>query len=530
MTALDELATDTETATARPRRPGVRSVASLAVLGGFFSVAHGQDINYDQFNNHVWAVWALLHPHVSLQAGVGGPSGFLPSVWNVPWYLAQQHLPAVVVGFLLGTVHGVAVWFAWALAWEVSTERSARVRAASAGLAGAFAFFAPSVQTEFGTTFGNLTTAIPVMAALLLLVRSGPTLTSRRAFVVALLAGAAVGAKLSNAVFVLALAAAAPFAVRQLSRPLASAAAALGGLVAGFLVTDGWWAYRLWTDLRSPTFPFLNQVFGSPYGPDSYVKDPRFSTGGPLGILTLPFKTATLGGYPSEIAGRDVRWVVLIALAAVFLAVAARRRAGEPRRAFRAVAAFVVVGYLAWAVVFGIGRYLAPVELASGAILLGLVEPLLRSPLRRTVGLAGATVVTALLLVAPDFGHFAWRAHWYPVTAEQLGIPHDAVVVFPTNDSASWVLTALPGDVQPYQVPRVFSAQPWAPVPAPPRLDDEIAAVLRTTDRPVYAVSKTSSVSAASSTAGLYGRHVAPDGCRTVRALVPLSVCRWDRG
>lgn len=528
MTALEEAPSRTETAPTALRRPGVRSLALLGVLGGLFSVAHGQDINYDQFNNHVWAVWALLHPSVSLKGGVGGVSGFLPSVWNLPWFLAQQHLPAVVVGFLLGVVHGLAVWFAWALAWEVSTERSPRVRAVSASIAGAFAFFAPSVQTEFGTTFGNLTTAIPVMAALLLLVRSDRSLTTRRAFVIALLAGAATGAKLSNAVFVLALVAAAPLAVR-LCRAWAGAAAVAGGLVLGFLVTDGWWAYRLWADLRSPTFPFLNQVFGSPYGPHSYVNDPRFSTGGPLGVLALPFRTATLGGYPSEIDGRDVRWVVLILLAATFVALVAHRRGGRPRPAFRAVVVFVVVGYLGWALLFGVGRYLAAVELASGAVLLGLVEPMLRLPVRRVVALAGATVATAALLVAPDFGHFAWRAHWYPVAAGELGIPHGSVVVFPTNDSASWVLAELPGDVQPYQVPRVFSAQPWAPVPAPPRLDDEIAAILTTTDRPVYAVSKTSDVAIASSTAALYHRHVAADGCRTVQAFVPMSVCRWDR-
>jgi len=137
--------------------------------------------------------------------------------------------------------------------------------------------------------------------------------------------------------------------------------------------------------------------------------------------------------------------------------------------------------------------------------------------------------VVGALLVAPDFGHLGWRARWYPVASGETGIPADAVVVFPTNDSSSWILSTLPGSVQPFQVPRVFSAQPWFPVSAPPLLDDQIAATIRSTDRPVFSVSKARNVAIARSTAGLYGRHVGADGCHEVAALVPLTVCAWEK-
>jgi hypothetical protein len=92
-------------------------------------------------------------------------------------------------------------------------------------------------------------------------------------------------------------------------RPGALAALAAGGLV-GYLLTGGWWAWRMWTAFGNPVFPLFNDLFQSPFAPLASLHDPNFLPGLDRDrqlSLALAARRRAVG---AEISVRDPRYAV----------------------------------------------------------------------------------------------------------------------------------------------------------------------------------------------------------------------------
>src|SRR5262249_52492536 len=136
-----------------------------------------------------------------------------------------------------------------------------------------------------------------------------------------------------------------------------AASAFCAAVLAGFLATNGFWMWKLYATVGSPTYPFFNSVFHSPYFPA--VEMPIADTNGPWPsrLLPVPFPPSSYGRHSSmEVPFADVRLALLLVL--IPAAVAARAwRAGrgggtaaEPAasRVTWLLAAFGIVSYLIW--------------------------------------------------------------------------------------------------------------------------------------------------------------------------------------
>jgi hypothetical protein len=386
--------------TLRARVAWIVVAALCCAAGAGASLVLGLDNNWDLLNYHLYNPWAILENRWGIDHHPGNEPGFLNPLLDLIVYPLATMVPDRVGGAILGAFQGFA-FLALFVAAREAIGGSARSSAALIATVGG----ATSAMTisEIGTTFGDLTTAVLVLAALALALRACTRPDARRLpwrlGVAGALVGIATGFKLTNGLFALGLAAGAVLAVpgprwRTLSWLLAPA-------TLGLLATHGWWSAFLWSHYGSPVFPFANELFQSAW----------------YGTFTpLRFFPPTLGEalfYPfyfgfnhrtAEVPFRDLRMAAAYTatpLLAVLLF--ARTRLASPPPAFappvRAsvfLIAFMAVAYGVWLRAFAIERYIVVLEMLAplAAILLlgNLVAPRTRNLL--ALAFVGALIVT----------------------------------------------------------------------------------------------------------------------------------------
>ena len=428
-------------------RVGPEVVVFVALV--VFARHRGQDVNYDQRNYHFLYAYQFLHGLLAnSDPSLVGQHYFNPLV-NVPWTVGVETLSPRVL-----TVAVVAVQsLNFALVRRLA-ERCLGQRRWLALLAAGLGISAPTFLSEVGTSFTDASMSLLVLGALALLLRGGRWAPA----VAGVLAGAATGLKLTNAVYVAGLLAALCWlALAPRSDPAAPRASrfgplrwALAGSAAGAASTYLWWGVYLWRQTGSPFFPYYNSIFRSELLPPVDLYDQQFRSSGLAGRLRLPYDLTTGQAHVLEQPLRDARWLVLVLLAGVLIAarLLRRRPAGQssPNRAAAAVVVFAVVSGALWGALFGYARYLVPVELLSGLLIaLGCLAVLRRE---RTTTVAVALVGVALLGWAqiPDWGHQpGFTQTWFDLDPAVLaGLPAEALVVTsqdadPVSYAARWL-------------------------------------------------------------------------------------------
>ena len=431
--------------------------ATLAAFGAY-SVCLGQDVNWDQRNYHLYNVYALLGGRLSYDLLPAGIQTFLPQLYNVPFYFMARHWPPMLTGFTLGAVQGLNAVLAYAIARCV-VPRDARHGTALAVLAAAVGVWSPAAMSELGTTFGDNLTSIFVLASLLCLVRRQDALTRRSTVLWSgALSGIAAGLKYTNAVYSVALLAAVTFLLALRRAPLMALAHLAAGMAVGAVLADGVWAARLWSLYRNPVFPFFNGLFGSPYWvADTSFADTRWLPTGVWDGLAYPFYVAQTQAHTMEPEFRDIRWAVLasIGLACVGRSIVTRlwrgRAASAPRApstsAAMLIAVFGTVAFLVWDFTFGYQRYLVPLELTSGVLLLVAVTYLCHGERGRLATVVLLSVSIAGAVRIPSWGRLPWDREWFAVRMDGT-VPPNSMVLLMHRVALGYVIPFFPADTR----------------------------------------------------------------------------------
>ena len=404
------------------------------------------DRNWDLLNYHLYNPLALLTDRSGDIAPPGAQRFFNPAA-DLPffWLLRSLNEHPLLVAALMGLPAGAAAFLVLLLSRLVLREAGAGSPALFARLSTLGAATGAGFRSQIGTTHNDLLTAVPLLAALLLALRAAVLSPLRPPPAATLvlagsLAGAAVGLKLTNAPFAAglggALAAALWAGGQPLARPLGLL---LGGGALGFALAAGPWMLHLWQEWGNPFFPFFDTLFAAGRPPAPIGRDPRFLPQGALEWLFFPF-TWALSDAPrsSEMEMRDPR-VALAFLALVALALGARRCLARPAVAF--LAAFLLLSYLLWLLVFSIYRYAVLIEVLSS--LLALLAVAAFSPRRRTALLAVLLVAGSVAATDPP----AWgRAPHGPryLDAALPELPAGALLLLGRDEPLAYLAAVAP--------------------------------------------------------------------------------------
>ena len=435
-----------------------------AVFLVLFNLVIGQDMNWDTRNYHFAAVFRWLHRDWQIDVAPSQLQTWFNPVVYVPSYWLINGLPPVVASLIISLVQALNGPLVFAIAHQLLVGSTPGMRRLQALACVGMAITGSAFLSEVGTTIIDSTLAIPMLIAILLVLREPPRSEtasdspSPQTWAIAgFLVGACVGLKLTFIVFAPAfLLAAGWFA----SRNWLSAMVLVGlGLAAGSMLTGGWWWALMWQRVGNPLFPIANNLFRSPLVGSDLLTDTRFIGRNWFDLASYAARMAIGGGPVSpgaqrfigaEVHFRDLRYLAGLTCSVVLLwrAAIATCQKKVSRDALSFVAIFWLVSYIAWFYLFGIIRYIVLLEALGGMIALAAMTQILRY--------RGKILSYAQLAIAPclifstypaTFGHEPFAGSWFNLgDVSILSAPHTTVVIT-TGDAVAYVQPYLPPSV-----------------------------------------------------------------------------------
>lgn len=437
--------------------------ACIPVLVAIAAVLLPQDNNWDLRNYHWYNPYAFLEGRMGFDLAPAQTPTFYNPLLDVPFFLAAQALPARILSFLLGLIQGcnfILLFFLARRSLALPESVSGLLAAAAIAIAG---LVGAGHIGMIGATFYDNILSLFVLGALLVIVSAadlfvaGPLKTALlRAAGAGALVGLAVGFKLPSQVFAVGICFGLLFIPGPFLRRFWLSFVCGLGVIAGFLVTGGWWIARMWREFSNPLFPYMNDVFGSPWALAESYRDTRFLPKTLGEAVTFPFRFVADSKIASEISFMDWR----IAVAAVVLLVTAvvlvaRRQAPEPRAnifAARYLAAVAVLSYLAWLAVFAIYRYITPLEMLAPLLIVagvGLWPIAMRT--RNVLSAALLLFVVVTVRMDEDWTRKPWAeglgGAFVAVTVPQFADPAQTLIIMTGLAPTAYVIPAFPAEI-----------------------------------------------------------------------------------
>lgn len=395
----------------------------VPLVFGLLSLALRQDNNWDLRNYHLYNPFALLNGKVGFDLAPAQMQSYFNPAIDLLYYGLAKSLPGPLVGFLMGVLHGLNFILVALLARAMLPRDASRDSARLGALLALAGLFGSAFISELGNTMGDNLTALFVLASLLLILHNAARLASGQGTgllaAAGLIAGLASGLKLTNAMYALALCLALLVLQGTLLLRIRRSFVFGLGVLAGIAISGGFWYWKMWTLFGNPLFPQFNAFFGSPLALPIGVGDMRFLPRNLTEKFLWPFIFALDPLRVSEIRLTVLIWPLLyLAFGLLALHALLRHRAtstttdavadaGTAGR-WRLLLAFFAFSYLIWLNLFGIYRYLVPLELLAPLMLWLIAQRVL--PGART---ARAVAVLLVLVIAASFHAQSWgRAGW----------------------------------------------------------------------------------------------------------------------
>lgn len=421
----------------------------------------GRDLNWDLFNYHLYAGFSVFNDRFEQDFFAAFPAYYTPYA-HAPFYaLTQSGLNALAIGSVLALVQGVLIGLVYELGLRVTAGQTPARRQALAVLAACLALLNPVYLLELGTSFIDITTGLPVVAAWLILagltgltgltgLAEGPR---RRlpVIIAGLLMGLATGLKLSNAIFAIATVPAFLWLRGGARLKLGQSAIFCMACAAGFAVVAGPWGWRLYEVFGNPFFPMFNGLFRSPdFVLDGAALD-RFLPRSLADALSLPFRMVLPHTMIHvETASPDLRYAALVAFVAAVLAWlgyrAARPTGGavpgsQPEwRLVGAIGTIFLLSWGMWLLTSGNSRYFIPAASLVGVLLVGLGCRVFQGRALAWSAVACACLVLVqgvqvIISAAPRFSAAGWSDRWIEtsVPARYRDQPYFFITVQPQS-------------------------------------------------------------------------------------------------
>jgi len=515
---------------------------ALLICGGvgILSVALGPDNYWDLRYYHLYAPWAYLHDRYLYDVGPAQEQGFLNPTADFIFYgLVTSPLNEAprLIAFIMGAIHGINAAVLFAISCHIirpvgTLERRILTAAAwSIGVSGA------GFVSLVGTATNDLTSSLFVMGALLGVLKVGEPRDERAARLgfagSGLLAGIGIGLKYTSAIYIPGLAAVALLvAIRR--RTVGGLLAFGGGAFMGFLAVAGHHMLTLWLDFGNPTFPYLNQVFQSPYWEPEAVRDARFLPQDFWQLITYPFYWTTVDTYiVAEPPFRDWRAAIAYVVAAVGLAafVVSYWRNGYRRTAQTStqtcgldlVFVFAILSYFSWALGFGYYRYAVPLEMLTGVVTIGVLIWLFNDRRLRIIAAIMSLLLAAATTVYLDWGRGRYGDRYVDVRVPAL--PARSVVLIATWDPVAFFI--------PYAEPTaqyLGIENNYLELSQDNKLASEVKRIMRTPGRPKFMLNVDKfDASKLNRILGQLGLRLGTSPCRPIWSNLEghaLSLCR----
>jgi hypothetical protein len=435
---------------------------------GLVSLLLGQDDSWDMKNYHIYNPWALLNGRLDMDMAPAQWQSYFNPALDLVHHFLNAAMPAPLAGFIMGALHGINFVLVMMIARSMLQPLRAADTVRLPLLLAVAGMCSVGFLSELGNSMGDNLSAVFVLGSLCLLLRQWDALTgwsaatARLTLVSGLVMGLGAGLKLTNATYAVAL------CVALLTLPGTAwlrvrIAFVFGvGVLCGVALTAGYWFATMWKQFGNPLFPQFNKIFGSPLALPSGVIDNTHVPQSLFETLAWPLVFSMHFERVSELVFRQWLWPVLYVL---FLALVAKwlfehvLTVVPPRIRFLFV--FFVLAFVAWMELFGIHRYLVPLELLGPLVVWLLLHRLLHEEQARIVG--AWTLIAISLIVFPfrTWGHTPWASQAIRAELPSWPAPETSIVFTAlAHPPSGWMVKLLPPQVRVISVGSGFPESP----------------------------------------------------------------------
>jgi hypothetical protein len=450
-----------------PTAGGLRWLLVLAAMAisAVFALRLGQDASWDVLNYHYYSGFAFLHKPFHYDFAPAQVQTFFNPLLHVLSYLLLAHLPAVVTGGILGAIQGLNLYLIYAISeilfrrWPGPYRHILSVSCAAAG------FYGTVTIIELGTTFDDNMASILILAGVLLLLRY--LLIDRKPnsllplFCAGAFIGVAFGLKLTTGIYAIAIALAFPIGMAAMWRDrLRRTAVLYAGLALGFAAVYGVWGWQLYREYQNPFFPYLNNIFRSPFYDLENTMDPRFLPQTWQQVLFYPFYFAKKNQLVCEMQFRDFRlafcYVALLLLAGSWIhsrfrrigTVSAGGTSQKRDRCLLFLGTMFPISYVLWEHISSIYRYIIVLEMLAPAFLvLVLVHCMGRRPLTFGIALL-LNLIVCKSVIPTDLGRRPFSDDFLEVELPPIPDLDRSVVLMVGEEATSYMIPSFPASTR----------------------------------------------------------------------------------
>lgn len=349
------------------------------VSGGLLSAFLQYELVWDFINYHYFNVWAFVHNRLGYDVLLAGLNGFFNPLADVPLYYLIEYLnnyPRIIY-FIQGLWFG-ALWFVFYKIALMYLDTATAKGKTALFFCLLIALTGYATFKQIGTSTNEIMLSFFVMTALYLLLRELFEMKSGswKPFVLSgFLLGSAMGLKLTSFIYCAVMGFCLIVFYKQIKYPVKNILLFTLSGIAGFLIFDGFWLYKMWQMFENPFFPFANRFFKSEWLGSHNFTDDNFMPKNWFEFAFWPL-IQSFSLYRQEGGGMfvsDMRplivYFIFIYYGIKWLVCAVKGRKISLSPQWRFLVLFFVLSYVVWAVVFSIVRYYVVWEMLAAVFI-----------------------------------------------------------------------------------------------------------------------------------------------------------------
>ena len=359
------------------------------LIGGICSILHGVDRSFDVRNYHIYNPYAFLNNRITIDIMPADIQSYFNPLLDVPYYLMVKHLNnfPYLVSFIQGLSYALLIFITYKIAKFIFdghyNKKLYILLSVIIGSTGALTLY------NIGTLTHDIFVGDIVLISIYLILKVIKKHSYINTLLSGILLGSICGLKLTAGIFGFAMICSLVLFYKDINKPIKTICLFSISAFIGFLITNGFWMWKLYSIFHNPFFPYFNSIFKSDFTNCADMLKTDFQGLYPENIwqyLFFPFyfyQHLPTKGF--EINYQDFRfaaiYVCLIINIFIYITNKFRKiRLNETSINFKAINFILLIcifTYLIWINTFATIRYLTPISALSGIITIAILTKLL---------------------------------------------------------------------------------------------------------------------------------------------------------
>ena len=340
--------------------------------GGLFCSFQQQEIWWDFVNYHYYNAYAFVTGKTFTNIAPAGVHSYFNPLLDLYTYALVywfNNYPKVIFfgqGLWLGALWFICFKFVvLVLPYRTLFEKFACC------VAFLFSVLGYAIFRQAGSSTNEIPLAVCFLTGFYLLIKYiwyQKEFNVKKLFYIGLILGMSCGLKMTVIPMAVALGIATLLYCKKMLYPFKSLSILGISAFLGFLITNGFWMFLLWTYFKNPFYPFFNNIFKSPFALPVYIKDVYTLPDTIWGYLLFPFEMMKYNYAGSDILNNSFN-IPLGLMAGIGILLWTNRK-----QIYSFLSVFFLSGYVLFLLSTVMLRYTIPLEIISGIVIVCFIR------------------------------------------------------------------------------------------------------------------------------------------------------------